>query len=96
MDDPLHFGKGLGPQLFGVKWRRSGQQFVQQHAQRVDVAARIDIQASIGLFGTHVRRRADELTEIGEQRFFRQSCQSVALAMPKSITLSQAVGRRAC
>ena len=45
-----------------VKRRGAGQQFVEQHTQRVDVAASIDIQrAELGLFRAHVERRADHL-----------------------------------
>ena len=52
---------------------RAGQQFVQQHAQRIDVAAGVDIQpAHLRLLGRHVERRADQLREAGEQGLFGQ------------------------
>ncbi len=61
-DDASHFVKsGLFEGLF-VEWRCTGQQFIQQHAQRIDVTASVDIQtAHLGLLGTHVHRRADQL-----------------------------------
>jgi hypothetical protein len=40
----------------------AGEQFVEQHAQAVDVAAGVDVQAAhLGLLRAHVGRRADEL-----------------------------------
>ena len=70
-----------------VERRLAGQQFVEQHAQTVDVAARIDVQpAHFRLLRAHVSRRADELFEGGEDRFVGQRLPAVALAMPKSIT----------
>ena len=63
------------------------QQFVEQHAERVDVAARVDVQAAhLRLLRTHVGRRADELLELREERLVGQPLLLVALAMPKSIT----------
>ena len=46
-----------------------GQQLVQDHAQRVHVAARVELQR-IGqdLFGAHVGQRADQLAELGLPR----------------------------
>ena len=45
------------------------QQFVQQHAQRVDIAACVDVQpAHLGLFGAHVQRSADHLGKAGKHR----------------------------
>ena len=42
----------------------AGQQLVQQHAQRIDVAARVDVELTeLGLLGAHVERRADHLRE---------------------------------
>ncbi len=58
------FAQGLS-----IEGRRAGQEFVEQHSQGVDVAARVHIQpGELGLFGTHVERCADHLREFGEQR----------------------------
>ncbi len=52
-----------------IKGRRPSEQFVQQYAQRIDVAARVDIEARhFRLLGTHVQRRPDHLGEGREQR----------------------------
>ena len=49
---------------FSIERRVAGQQFVQQHAQRVDVAAGVDVQlVQLGLFGAHVLERADDLAQ---------------------------------
>ena len=38
----------------------AGQQLVQQHAQRIDVAAGVDVElVQLGLLGAHVLQRAD-------------------------------------
>src|SRR5262249_29827451 len=58
----LHFADRLGnrlvtgvAQLPGIQRRLTGQQFIEQHSQRVDVAPRVDIQSTqAGLFGAHV------------------------------------------
>jgi hypothetical protein len=56
-----------------VAWMVSGQQLVEQHAERIDVAARVDIQAAhLGLFGRHVERGPDHLLEPGEERQIRE------------------------
>ena len=74
--------------LLGVERRLAGQQFVKQHAQAVNVAARVNVQpAHLRLLRTHVGGRADELLEGGEERLVGQVWPCVALAMPKSITL---------
>ena len=56
-----------------VERRRAGQQLVQQHAERVDVAPGVDVQAAhLRLLRAHVQRRADHLGEAGEQRLVGQ------------------------
>ena len=56
-----------------VERRRAGQQFVEQHAERIDVGARVDVQAAhLGLLGAHVQRRADHLREVGVDRALGQ------------------------
>ena len=45
---------------FFAEGRGADQQFVQQDAQRIDVAAGVDVRVvDLRLFGTHVLRRAD-------------------------------------
>src|SRR5262249_34234552 len=45
-----------------IKWCLASQQFVKQHAQAINVTARIDIQAAeLRLFRAHVSGRANEL-----------------------------------
>ena len=45
--------------------RVAGEQFVEQHAEGVDVAARVDVQrGQLRLLGRHVERRADHLLEL--------------------------------
>ena len=47
------------------EWGAARQQLVQEHAQRVDVAARIDPEsAHLRLLGAHVLRRADHRAEL--------------------------------
>jgi tetratricopeptide (TPR) repeat protein len=56
-----------------VEGRFAGQQLVEQHAQAVDVAARVDVQpAHLRLLGAHVERRADHLLELRINRLLDQ------------------------
>src|SRR6185369_2406993 len=51
----------------------AGQQLIQDHPKRIDIRARIDIDAAeLRLFRTHVRRCADHLVCPREQGFFRE------------------------
>ena len=53
--------------------RAAGQQFVEQHAQRVDVAAGVDVElVELGLLRAHVLQRADDRAEAGVQRLLGQ------------------------
>ena len=62
-----------GRQLVRVERRAARQQLVKQHAQAVDVAARINVQpAHLGLLRRHVGRRADELLELRVNSLVRQ------------------------
>ena len=72
-DHPQHFQHaGLGQRLAG-KRRAAGQQLVQEHAQRVDVAAGVDVElVDLGLLGRHVFQRTDDRPEAGDQRLVGQ------------------------
>jgi hypothetical protein len=60
-------------QRLRIERRLPREQFVEQHAQRIDVAARIDIErVKLRLLRTHVGRRSDELRERREHRRVRQ------------------------
>ena len=68
-DDAADFVERRRAHPLLVERRRAGEQFVEQHAQRVDVAAGVDVEAGhLRLLGAHVERRADHLGEGGEQR----------------------------
>jgi hypothetical protein len=68
-DDALHGPVTSLEQFPRGKRRGTGQQFVQQNPQRVDVGPRVDIQlAHLGLLRAHVSRGTDHLGEVGEQR----------------------------
>ncbi len=68
-DHPEHLQHaGLG-QLHAPERRAAGQQLVQQHPQRVDVAPRVDVElVDLRLLGRHVFQRADDRPEPGDQR----------------------------
>ena len=52
---------------------RAGQQLVKQHAQRVNVGPRVDIEAAhLRLLGAHVQRRTDHLGQLSVDRAVRQ------------------------
>ena len=68
-NQPPHFLQARFLQRLLAERRGAGEQFIKQHTQRINVAARVDIQAAhLRLFGAHVQRRADHLCELGEQR----------------------------
>jgi hypothetical protein len=72
-NQPPHPVQTRRHQLLLVQRRLARQQLIQQHPQRVNVAARVDVQrAHLRLLRTHIRRRADELLERREHRFVRQ------------------------
>ena len=57
------------PKTLSAKRRRPCQQFVQQHAERINVAAGVDVElVELSLLGTHVLEGADDRSEFGEQR----------------------------
>ena len=56
-----------------VERERARQQLVQDHAQRVHIRARVDVQAAeLSLFRTHVLGRADERANLSVERAFGQ------------------------
>ena len=72
-DGAAHFVQPPLNQLLGIERRQAGEQLVEQHAQAVDVAARINVQAAhFGLLGAHICRRADKLAQLGIDRQVRQ------------------------
>ena len=78
------------------RWRSNGvspgQQLVQQHPQRIDIAAGVDVQlVQLRLLGTHVFQRADHLAHLREHRLFGQPAAWIALATPKSMIFGTGV-----
>ena len=72
-DLSAHFIEPRRCQLLRIKGRAAGEQFVEQHAERVDVGAGVDVQsAHLRLLRTHVGGRAHELIKGGEQGFVRE------------------------
>ena len=72
-NDPHHFGIAACAQTICIQRSLASEKLVQQHPQRIDIAARINSEtADFGLLGTHVRRRADHLAVRGVNRFFRE------------------------
>ena len=70
---PPHLVETDSIHCFAVKWRRTRQQFVQQDSQRINVAARVDIQrVHLRLLRTHVQRCADHLCETCVERLLGQ------------------------
>ena len=66
---PLDLRETSATKLFRVKGSGAGEKLVEQHTERVDVRAGIDIEVRhLGLLGAHVLRRANELTKLGEDR----------------------------
>ena len=69
-----HFIQAGLEQFLGVERCSAGEQFIKQHAQAVNVAARIDIEAGyFRLLRTHVSRCADELLERREDCLISQA-----------------------
>ena len=68
-DAPLEFRQRRGLELRGIQRRHAGEQFVEQHAQRVNIRARVHLRpAQPRLLRTHIRRRAHELAQSRVQR----------------------------
>ncbi len=64
---PTHGVKARSQELLGIEGSFAGQQFIEQHAQRVNIAPGVDVQAvHFRLLRTHVGRRANELFRGGE------------------------------
>src|SRR6185503_8823905 len=68
-----HFVETNREKFLRIERRFSRQHFVEKNAERVDVAAGVNVQTGQDrLLGTHVGRRADELLEGGEDGFVRE------------------------
>ena len=66
-DNPQDLVERRLAQSFPVR-RRAGQEFIQEHAQRIDIAAGVNVERVEGrLFGAHVLERADELAVLRER-----------------------------
>ncbi len=67
----------LGPgscQSPGIEGERSGEQYVEHHAQAVDVGPRVDVQTRHAvLLRAHERRRAQELADLRDERVLAQA-----------------------
>src|SRR5579883_397066 len=64
---PQYFFRSKTTKFRSVKGRHPAQQFIEQHAEGINVAPRVHI-ARAGLFRTHVSWRSDELMESREER----------------------------
>ena len=72
-DHPLHLDVAGLAQLLLAEGCGPGEQFIEQHAQRVDVRAGVDVQiAQLRLLRTHVGGSADEVGIASKERLFRQ------------------------
>jgi hypothetical protein len=59
--------------VFSSKGFAAREQLVEEDAQRVDVGARVHVEAAeLRLLGRHVLRRPDDLPELGEERLLRE------------------------
>ena len=69
-DDPAGFPRRRArkPQDRAIERLGPRQQFVEQHAERIDVCARIDIRRPVGLLGAHCLIRPDRLAAVGIER----------------------------
>ena len=68
-NDAADLVEGRLLQAFLLKRRAAGEQLIQEHSQRVDVAAGVDVEARhLRLLGAHVQRRADHLREARKDR----------------------------
>ena len=68
-DRATHFLKAGSEEFLRVERRAAREQFVEQHPQRIDVAARVDVRdGHHRLLGAHVGRRTQKLFERDEKR----------------------------
>ncbi|HXJ57269.1 MAG TPA: hypothetical protein VNU68_11445 [Verrucomicrobiae bacterium] len=80
-----------------IERRRSGQQFVEKHAQAVNVRPSVDVRAGQnGLFRAHVGGRPDQHFKTGKQRFFRQALIGRGLGNSKINDFGQRRSVRPC
>jgi hypothetical protein len=73
-NDPAHLIQAGLEQALGRERRLAREHFVEEHAEAVDVAPRVDVEAAhLGLLGTGVGRRANERLELREIALVRQA-----------------------
>src|SRR5262249_43680551 len=66
-DDSQHFIEGCFAQTLSLEWGAAREQFIEQDAKRIDVAAGVDVElVESGLLRAHVLDCADHLTELGK------------------------------
>ena len=71
---PLDFRETRATKLFRVEGPDAREKLVEEHTERVDVRAGVDVEIRhLGLLGTHVLRRANELTQLGEDGALRET-----------------------
>ncbi len=72
-DDPPDLVEADSAQHLRLEGQSAGEQLVEDHAERVDVGAGVDVDAGhLRLFGRHVLEGADELTQLRVQGPLRQ------------------------
>src|SRR5262249_26551137 len=65
-DQPQHLVERAPPHTVPGEWSRTGQELVEQHAEAVDVRARVDVRGvEFSLLGAHVLRRAQDQAQAG-------------------------------
>ena len=69
-----NFVDGMFVEGVAINGCAASEKLVKDDAEGVDVGAGVDIKGiHLGLFGTHVLQRADDLAELGEERLISQA-----------------------
>ena len=72
-DDALHLAIRGEAELVAQEWGRARDEFVQHHAQGINVGAGVDVRGALGLLGAHVFGRADQAAMLGEEGFLGEA-----------------------